>query len=38
LKDTDMWKLLKQYKVVKQHEAPEAQTESQTDRDFIELK
>ncbi len=38
LKDTDMWELLKQYKVVKQHEAPETQTESQTNRDFIEFK
>ncbi|MGH0945362.1 FtsK/SpoIIIE domain-containing protein [Bacillus mycoides] len=38
LKDTDMWELLKQYKVVKQNEAPKTQTESQTDRDFIEFK
>ncbi|MED4654943.1 cell division protein FtsK, partial [Bacillus pseudomycoides] len=38
LKDMDMWELLKQYKVVKQNETPEAQTESQTDRDFIEFK
>ncbi|MEM5603551.1 FtsK/SpoIIIE domain-containing protein [Bacillus cereus] len=35
LKDTDMWKLLKKYKVVKQNEASNAQTESKTNRDFI---
>ncbi len=35
LKDTDMWKLLKKYKVVKQNEASNAQTESETNRDFI---
>ncbi|MEK4581639.1 cell division protein FtsK, partial [Bacillus sp. FSL R12-0074] len=38
LKDKDMWELLKQYKVVKQNEAPETQTESETNRDFIEFK
>lgn len=27
LKDTDMWELLKQYKVVEQHEASNTQTE-----------
>jgi len=30
-----MWELLKQYKVVKQHEASNTQTESETNRDFI---
>ncbi|EJR92703.1 FtsK/SpoIIIE domain-containing protein [Bacillus mycoides] len=38
LKDTDMWKLLKQYKVVKQSEASNTQTESETDRDFIHFE
>ncbi|MFJ8119690.1 FtsK/SpoIIIE domain-containing protein [Bacillus mycoides] len=38
LKDTDMWKLLKQYKVVKQNEASNIQTESETNRDFIHFK
>ncbi|PEF36411.1 FtsK/SpoIIIE domain-containing protein [Bacillus wiedmannii] len=33
-----MWKLLKQYKVVKRIETAKAQTESKTDRDFIEFK
>ncbi|HEK9103645.1 TPA: cell division protein FtsK [Bacillus pseudomycoides] len=35
LKDKDMWDLLKQYKVVKQNEASNTQTESKTNRDFI---
>ncbi|MGH0950719.1 FtsK/SpoIIIE domain-containing protein [Bacillus mycoides] len=38
LKDTDMWKLPKQYKVVKQSEASNTQTESETDRDFINFE
>ncbi|MGG1790113.1 FtsK/SpoIIIE domain-containing protein [Bacillus mycoides] len=38
LKDTDMWKLLKKYKVVKQNEASNAQTESETNRDFIHFE
>lgn len=38
LKDTDMWKLLKQYKVVKQHEASNTQTESETNRDFVHFE
>ncbi|PGE94685.1 cell division protein FtsK, partial [Bacillus pseudomycoides] len=38
LKDTDMWKLLKQYKVVKQNEASNTQTESETNRDFIHFE
>uniref|UniRef100_UPI00402AAD22 FtsK/SpoIIIE domain-containing protein n=1 Tax=Bacillus sp. DX2.2 TaxID=3073452 RepID=UPI00402AAD22 len=38
LKDTDMWKLLKQYKVVKQSEASNTQTESETNRDFIHFE
>ncbi|PDY77395.1 FtsK/SpoIIIE domain-containing protein [Bacillus cereus] len=38
LKDTDMWKLLKQYKVVKQDEASNTQTESETNRDFIHFE
>lgn len=38
LSDEMMRKLLREYEVVKQHEAPEAQTESQTNRDFIEFK
>ncbi|MBJ8055775.1 cell division protein FtsK [Bacillus cereus] len=38
LKDTDMWKLLKQYKVVKQNEASNTQTESKTNRDFIHFE
>ncbi|MBE5107832.1 cell division protein FtsK [Bacillus thuringiensis] len=38
LKDTDMWNLLKQYKVVKQSEASNTQTESETDRDFIHFE
>ncbi|PED08304.1 FtsK/SpoIIIE domain-containing protein [Bacillus pseudomycoides] len=33
-----MGKLLNQYKVVKRIETPKAQTESKTDRDFIEFK
>ncbi|PGC21098.1 cell division protein FtsK [Bacillus pseudomycoides] len=38
LKDMDMWELLKQYKVVKQNEASNTQTESETNRDFIQFK
>ncbi|COQ81049.1 DNA segregation ATPase FtsK/SpoIIIE and related proteins [Streptococcus pneumoniae] len=38
LKDNDMWELLKQYKVVKQHEASNTQTESETNRDFIHFE
>lgn len=38
LKDTDMWKLLKQYKAVKQNEASNIQTESETNRDFIHFE
>ncbi|PEU31303.1 cell division protein FtsK, partial [Bacillus pseudomycoides] len=38
LKDKDMWDLLKQYKVVKEYETSKAQTESQTDRNFIQFK
>ncbi len=38
LKDKDMWELLKQYKVVKQHEASNTQTESETNRDFIHFE
>lgn len=38
LKDKDMWDLLKQYKVVKKHEAPNSQTESEANRDFIHFE
>ncbi len=38
LKDKDMWDLLKQYKVVKQHEASNPQTESKANRDFIHFE
>ncbi|AZJ24163.1 hypothetical protein DT250_24490 [Bacillus sp. AR2-1] len=38
LSDELMRELLSEYEVVKQHEAPETQTESQTNRDFIEFK
>ncbi len=38
LKDTDMWELLKQYKVVEQHEASNTQTEIETNRDFIHFE
>lgn len=38
LKDTDMWGLLKQYKVVKQNEASNTQTEGETNRDFIHFE
>ncbi len=38
LKDTDMWELLKQYKVVKKNEASNTQTESETNRDFIHFE
>ncbi|MCI0768130.1 FtsK/SpoIIIE domain-containing protein [Bacillus sp. TL12] len=35
LEDNDMWNLLKKYRVVKQNEASNIQTESETNRDFI---
>lgn len=38
LSDEMMRQLLREYEVIKHHEAPEAQTESQTDRDFIQFK
>ncbi|WP_018768027.1 FtsK/SpoIIIE domain-containing protein [Bacillus sp. 105MF] len=38
LKDKEMWDLLKQYKVVKQYEASNTQTESETNRDFIHFE
>lgn len=38
LKDTDMWRLLKQYKAVKQSEASNTQTKSETNRDFIHFE
>lgn len=38
LKDKEMWSLLKQYKVVKQREASNFQTESEANRDFIHFE
>ncbi|PED69304.1 cell division protein FtsK [Bacillus pseudomycoides] len=38
LKDKEMWDLLKRYKVVKQHESSNAQTESEANRDFIHFE
>ncbi|MED3526418.1 FtsK/SpoIIIE domain-containing protein [Bacillus thuringiensis] len=38
LSDELMRELLSEYEVIKQHETPETQTESQANRDFIEFK
>ena len=38
LSDELMRELLSEYEVIKQHETPETQTESTTNRDFIEFK
>ncbi|MBJ8031174.1 FtsK/SpoIIIE domain-containing protein [Bacillus cereus group sp. N21] len=38
LSDEIMRQLLREYEVIKHHEAPDAQTENQTDRDFIQFK
>ncbi|MBO1582542.1 FtsK/SpoIIIE domain-containing protein [Bacillus sp. XF8] len=38
LEDKDMWNLLKKYRVVKQNEASNTQTESETNRDFIHFE